>query len=232
LGYETASYRQSGGLFDITSGILRRAWDFKSGRLPEQQSLDRLLHCVGLDKVRWEPPLISFGTSEMELDFGGIGKEYAADRAAIACSEAGIAHGLVDLGGDMRVIGPHPDGRPWNIGIRHPRRPDELMTSALLHHGALASSGDYERCIEINGQRYGHILNPQTGWPVQGLCGVSVVANECLLAGTLCTIAMLKGGRGAGWLRSLNVPHVWMDTNGRHGEWRWPATDSSKAMAA
>ena len=222
LNYALAAYQRSGGLFDITSGLLRHAWDFKSGRLPKQEALDRLLPCVGMNKVRWDPPNLSFTTLGMEIDFGGIGKEYAADRAAITCKSAGVGHGLVDLGGDIRVIGPHPDGQPWQIGIRHPQRPGEMLTTVPLSQGALATSGDYERCIEVDGRRYGHILSPATGWPVQSLSSVSVIAAECLLAGTLCTTAMLKSDQGPAWLRSLSVPHLWMDEHGACEQSLWP----------
>jgi thiamine biosynthesis lipoprotein len=217
LNYAFAAWQRSQGLFDITSGLLRQAWDFKSGRLPEQESLDQLLPRVGLDKVRWDPPHLCFTRPGMELDFGGIAKEYAADRAAAACIAAGARHGLVDLGGDIRIIGPHPDGRPWHLAIRHPRRRGEMMASVAIDRGGLATSGDYERCIEFNGRRYGHILLPATGWPAQGLSSVSVIAEQCLLAGTLSTIAMLKGDQGPPWLKGLCVPHVWMDDRGAWG---------------
>jgi len=217
LHYAFAAYRRSEGLLDITSGLLRHAWDFKSGRLPSQEAIDVLLPRIGLNKVRWNSPHLTFTQPGMELDFGGIAKEYAADRAAVVCMDAGICHGLVDLGGDIRVIGPHPDGQPWEIGIRHPQRQGELLTTIALDRGGLATSGDYERCMVAEGRRYGHILHPATGWPVHGLSSVSVIAEDCLLAGTLSTIAMLKGKQGAAWLRGLGLPHVWMD---EHGVWQ------------
>ena len=227
LNYAFAAYQRSGGLFDVTSGPLRHAWDFKSGRLPKQETLDQLLPSIGMDKVRWDAPHLSFSRPGMEIDFGGIGKEYAADRAAIVCQTAGLAHGLVDLGGDIRVLGPHPDGTPWQIGIRHPRRPGELLATASLRQGALATSGNYERCIEIDGRRYGHILSPVTGWPVHGLTSISVLADACLLAGTLCTITMLKSDEGPAWLRSLRVPHLWMDERGVCGQSLWPPSPTA-----
>ena len=78
-----------------------------------------------------------------------------------------VEHGLVDLGGDIRAIGAHPDGTPWKIGIRHPRNPAAAIAIINLSGEALATSGDYERFIEVEGRRYCHILNPRTGWPVQ-----------------------------------------------------------------
>jgi FAD:protein FMN transferase len=144
-------------------------------------------------------------------------KEYAADRAAVICTEAGFRHGLVDLGGDIKIIGPHPEGSPWVVGIQHPRIADGVMATIDLAHGAIATSGDYERFIIIDDTRYGHILSPRTGMPVRGLAGVSVVAVECVVAGTAATIAILKEERGPVWLEELGLPHVWMDENLRAG---------------
>jgi thiamine biosynthesis lipoprotein len=217
LDYAFMAYETSNGLFDITSGLLRKAWNFRLSQIPDQATLDALLPRVGLERVRWQAPRLSFTVAGMEVDLGGLAKEYAADRAAEQCELAGAQHALVDLGGDIRIVGPQPDGHPWPIGIRHPREPGMLMRTLEIARGALATSGDYERCIEIGGQRYGHILNPKTGWPVRGLCSVSVVADQCLVAGTLSTIAMLKGLDGIGWLNGLGVPHLWMDDQGHSG---------------
>jgi thiamine biosynthesis lipoprotein len=222
--YAFACHRKSGGLFDITSGILRRAWDFSSARLPEQRVIDALLPLVGLDKVGWELQNLIFSTPGMELDFGGIGKEFAADRAAEICVSWGIEHGLVDLGGDIRVIGPHPTREPWEIKIRHPRVPDSFMATVAVERGAVASSGDYERFIEVEGRRYCHILNPLTGWPVRGLSSVSVLADQCLVAGSVSTMAMLLGREGVKWLQGLGVQYACLDEEGR-----WEGTGPFRA---
>jgi thiamine biosynthesis lipoprotein len=217
LDFAWACYANSGALFDITSGLLRRVWDFKSGLLPARESVEALLPKVGLDKVVWENPVLRFPTPGLELDFGGLGKEYAADSAAAVCSARGIRHGLVDLGGDIVVIGPHPDGAPWRVGIQLPGRPGALMAEIKLSAGALASSGDYERYILADGLRYGHILDPRTGWPARGLSSVSAVSAQCMVAGSVSTIAVLKGALGVPWLQSLDVSHCWMDEDGRQG---------------
>lgn len=215
LDYSYACYRKSGGSFDITAGVLRRAWDFSAAKAPEQCDIDRLLPLVGLDKLRWERPVLTFPVSDMELDFGGLGKEYAADRAAEICSAHGIRHGLADLGGDIRVIGPHPDSEPWRIEIRHPRKPDSFMATVMIERGSIASSGDYERFMDIEGTRYCHILDPKTGWPVRGLSSVSVLSEQCLVAGSVATIAMLMGKGGMQWLKDLGVRYICMDEQGR-----------------
>ncbi len=217
LDYARTCHELSDGLFDITSGLLREAWNFHSGALPSPECLAALLERVGWEKLRWERPRLAFTQPGMELDLGGIVKEYAADRAAALCQSAGITHGMVNLGGDIRILGPHPDGSPWRVGIRHPRRPDALLQSVALSEGALASSGDYERCIQIDGVRYGHILNPHTGWPVRHMAAVTVIAPLCVLAGSACTIGMLKEEAGPKWLASLGLDHLWVDVAGRVG---------------
>lgn len=217
LNYALACYNQSDGLFDITSGILRQAWRFDLGTLPDEKQIQALLSKIGWHKVRWNPPVLEFPIPGMEIDFGGVVKEYAVDRAAALCLEAGVRHGSVNLGGDIRIIGPHPDGSPWRIGIRHPRRKEAVIETLLLHEGALASSGDYERCIVLDGVRYGHVLNPKTGWPVRRLASVSVVGDFCVVAGSASTIAMLKEDNGPLWLESLGLPHLWVDVQGGVG---------------
>jgi thiamine biosynthesis lipoprotein len=217
LDYAATCHAESRGLFDITSGVLRRAWDFKSGSVPERARIEMMQQYVGWHRLRWHAPVLEFPEPGLELDFGGIVKEYAADRAATLCQELGIAHALINLGGDIRVVGPHPDGSPWQIAIRDPRNADGILQQVELASGALASSGDYERCITIDGVRYGHILNPLTGWPVQHLSAVSVVADYCVIAGSAATIAMLLEHEGPEWLRELGLAHVWVDAEGGSG---------------
>lgn len=217
LDYASTCYQQSDGLFDVTSGILRRVWNFKSGKIPEPQAIQALLNSVGWDKVVWRRPLLSFTVPGMEIDFGGVVKEYAVDRAASLCHEIGIRHGIVNLGGDIKVIGPHADGTPWRVAIRHPRSSSSILQTLLLHSGALASSGDYERCITLNGIRYGHVLNPKTGWPVNYMAAVSVIGEFCVVAGSASTIGMLKGEDGPAWLQALGLPHLWVNVSGESG---------------
>ncbi len=233
LDYADTCHRESGGLFDITSGVLRRAWKLGSGRLPTQGELDAALALVGWDRVRWRRPRLLLPVAGMELDFGGYVKEYAADRVAELLRRRSLRHGLVDLGGDLAVVGPHPDGSPWRVGVRHPRNPATACASIELSAGGIASSGDYERCMFVDGVRYGHILDPRSGWPVNGLAAVSVVAPHCLVAGTASTVAMLKGEAGGrAWLRSLGLPSLWVDQGGVVSDSsgrRWSAEESGSA---
>ncbi len=226
LAYADACYKTSGGLFDITSGVLRRAWDFKRPRLPDQQEIDALLLQVGWDMVEWSNSACRLARAGMELDFGGIGKEYAADRLAGIAAAHGLAHALVNLAGDIRAVGPRPDGTPWRIGIPHPRRAAEVCAELTLEQGAIATSGDYERYIEVDGRRYCHLLNPRTGWPVEGLASVSVLAPLCTVAGSLSTIGMLMGEAGIAFLREQALPALVIRPDGS-GE-RLPGAASGK----
>jgi FAD:protein FMN transferase len=129
----------------------------------------------------------------MEIDFGGIGKEYAADRAAAVIAEAGGEHALVNLGGDIRVIGTQPDQQPWRLGVQDPRgKAGDTVAMLEVARGAMATSGDYERFFEKDGQRYSHLLDPRTGWPVNHWRSVSVLAPLCVAAGACATVAMLQ----------------------------------------
>ena len=214
LDYAQICFYQSHGLFDITSGVLRKVWNFDSDQLPSQTDVDEVLNLIGWDKLDWSPPRITLPVLGMELDFGGIVKEYAADSCARLCRKMGIDSGLVNMGGDIHVIGPRPNGSPWTIGIQNPSDPDRVITSIELKQGGLASSGDYQRCMIVDGQRYGHLLDPTTGWPVQGLRAVSVIGPQCLIAGSTSTIAMLKGEAGKAWLDSTGLTYIWVDEQG------------------
>jgi len=211
-------WQQSEGLFDITSGVLRKIWKFDKNILPDEASIQAVLESVGWNNVELSKHAIKFLKPNMELDFGGIVKEYAVDRAAMICRQHGVLSGMVDLGGDVFILGPQPDGQAWKIFVQHPRNKEEFIASFEVFQGGLASSGDYERFIEIEGQRYCHIFSPKTGWPIkQGLASVSVQAEHCVLAGTIASIAMLKEDQAKAWLKDLGVEHVWMDAQQRLG---------------
>ena len=152
----------------------------------------------------------------MEIDFGGFGKEYAADRAAAVLMSYGLHHGFVNLGGDVVVTGPQANGEPWRLGIRHPRQANEVIAGLPISSGAVATSGDYERFLEFDGRRYSHILDPQTGRSVHGLQSVSVIAPTCLVAGSISTIAMLKGDvDGRNWLETSGCQYIAVSTDSK-----------------
>lgn len=213
LDYAAQAWQQSGGRFDLSTGALRRAWDFKSGRLPSPEVLEAARAGIGWSKLDWQRPQLRLPAG-MELDFGGLVKEYAADRVAQLLREQGARGGLVDLGGDIAVIGPQPDGSAWRVGIRDPQQRERALAVIELDRGGLATSGDYERGMTLDGVRYSHLLDPLSGWPVRSAASVSVAAPLCLLAGTASTSAMLMGEGAEAWLRELGLPWLLVTQDG------------------
>jgi len=215
VNYADALYNSSGGLFDITSGILRKGWDFSDTVVPDPEKLEPLLELIDWKAVERNEKTLRLPRAGMELDFGGFGKEYAADRAATIVHQQGVKHGYVNMAGDIRVIGPKPDGSPWMIGIQDPRHKERVIASIPLHGGALTTSGDYERFFEVNGKRYCHILNPRTGYPVTWWQSVTVVTNMAITAGSYSTIAMLKEAEGLDFLEESGLGYLAMDQSGK-----------------
>jgi FAD:protein FMN transferase len=206
IDFASQCFELSEGLFDITSGVLRRAWTFDgSDRIPESASIERLLPLVGFDKIQWHSPRLMLPAG-MELDFGGIGKEYAVDRAYDLLAVRDGTPFLINFGGDLRANRcPRPHGR-WQIGIERPDMERDASTVLELEHGALATSGDSRRYLLKDGVRYGHILHPGTGWPVIGAPrSVTVAASSCTEAGLLATLALLNGDRARAFLDEQGV---------------------------
>lgn len=233
LDFADTLHRASDGLFDVTSGVLRRAWNFKVPRVPTPLELAPLLKLIGWPRVERDGPRVRLPEPGMEIDFGGFGKEYAADRAGAVLAARGHAHGYVNLGGDLRVIGPKADGTPWRIGIQHPRRPGELLAAIPVERGGLATSGDYERYIEVGGQRWCHILDPRSGMPAMHWQTVSVLAPLAVAAGNLSTIAMLRGEQAIDFLEASGVPYLAVDRDGQlHRRDRRIDSDAARATPA
>ena len=207
LNYASVAFELSDGLFDITAGVLSKLWDFRNSIIPSPETIRTNLAYVGFQHIRFNSNSIILPAG-MSLDFGGIGKEYAVDCAAAICKSAGITHGIVDLGGDLHVIGPQPDNRAWKVGVRNPRAPENAIAELAIMQGGLSTSGDYERYFEHSGKRYCHLLLPKTGMPVSYWASVSVVAPSCLLAGTLSTIAMLKQSDARMWLDEQEIQYL------------------------
>ena len=208
-------FDQSDGLFDITSGVLRQAWDFKNPEVPSSQKLEALLPLVGWEKVVLQDQSIALPLAAMEIDLGGFGKEYAADRAAQILKEKSVTHGYVNLAGDMRFLGPKPTGEPWMIGIQDPRALDQVVATLPITMGGLATSGDYERYFELNGQRYCHVLNPKTGMPVSYWRSVSVTSPATVVSGCTTTMAMLKEAEGLAFLQATGFDFFAIDHTGK-----------------
>ena len=126
----------------------------------------------------------------------------------------GVAHGYVNLGGDMRFLGPRPDGTAWNIGIQHPRDLSATVASIPVSRGALATSGDYERFIEVDGRRYCHVIDPRSGMPVSHWRSVSVLAPLAIIAGSCSTTAMLLEKDGLAFLERCGHVYLAIDHDG------------------
>lgn len=215
LDYADTLYKSSDGLFDATSGILRKAWNFLQPAVPSAATLAPLLELIDWRQMQREAGRVRLGRAGMEVDFGGFGKEYAADRAADILLAMGARSGYVNLAGDMRILGPKPDGEPWLIGIQDPRRQGTLMASIPIGQGGIATSGDYERYFELDGQRYCHILDIRTGMPVGYWRSVSVLSPRALVAGSCSTIAMLKQDDGIAFLEDAGVSYLAVDKTGQ-----------------
>jgi FAD:protein FMN transferase len=208
LNFAHKLYELSGGLFDITSGVLRAAWIFDgSDRIPEQRDIDSLLPRIGWERVLWKPPLLTLQPG-MEIDFGGIGKEYAVDRSIQIIRSQTNTPCLVNYGGDLAVTGARGNDEPWRVGIESVSIPGALSDRGIaLKQGALATSGDVRRYVLKDGVRYGHILNPKTGWPVADAPrSVTVAAATCTEAGMLSTLGMLQGADCEQFLQDENIP--------------------------
>jgi thiamine biosynthesis lipoprotein len=205
LDFARQCFDLSEGAFDITSGILRRAWRFDgSDHIPAADTVEQLLPLIGFDKLTWRMPSLTVPVG-MELDFGGIGKEYAVDRAYDLLMARCPFPFLINLGGDLRASRPLPHG-PWKVAVE---RPDTDRAAAMLldvEYGALATSGDSHRFLMKDGVRYSHILDPRTGWPVRGAPrSVTVAASSCTEAGLLSTLAMLRGPHAKAFLEEQGV---------------------------
>jgi len=209
LDFAALMHRLSDGLFDITSGVLRKAWTFDGGkRFPTQAEVEALLPLVGWSKVRWVRPMITLPPG-MQIDFGGIGKEYAVDQAIQRVTQLSGAAVLVNFGGDLAVTHSRESNRAWRVGIEGIDTAAQRAAMLVdLTAGALSTSGDTYRYVESQGRRLSHILDPRTGWPVSGAPrSVTVAAPTCTNAGMLTTLAMLRGPAAEAFLESEGVRH-------------------------
>jgi FAD:protein FMN transferase len=207
INYAATCYERSDGMFDITSGVLRRVWTFDgSSRVPARNAVQKCLRQVGWWRAKWENPTLTL-PGGMEIDFGGIGKEYAVDRAAALIGSRTRSSYVVNFGGDLYAAGMRRGNRTWGIGIDEPDRTGEAALYRLdVSTGGIATSGDARRYVRWRGKRLGHILNPKTGWPVAGAPrSITVVGRTCMEAGTLSTLAYLQGAGARAYLEEQQV---------------------------
>ncbi|MGJ8668499.1 MAG: FAD:protein FMN transferase [Oceanococcus sp.] len=207
LNYADQCYRLSEGRFDISSGVLRRAWRFDgSDKVPESLAIEQLMPLLGWSKVAWDGRKLQLAAG-MEIDFGGIGKEYAVDRSFERIQADSGSPFLLNFGGDLRCSGPRANGAPWRIGIEHveggaPARELELFS------GAIATSGDARKFLCKDGVRYSHVLDPRSGWSVpQAARSVTVAGDNCSEAGFLATLALLQGEGAQAFLQGSGMKY-------------------------
>lgn len=159
---------ESDGRFDITIGAVSTLWDFKEGIVPEPAAIREAVKHVGYANVQVEGTTITLADPDAKLDLGGIAKGYIADDLCQMLVDAGCKSGLVNLGGNVKTVGVRPDGAPWHVGVQDPNGgPNDLIAAVESEGSSVVTSGLYEREFEKNGERYWHILDPKSGYPVQ-----------------------------------------------------------------
>jgi FAD:protein FMN transferase len=196
FGFCQELYFFTRGAFDPTALPLMKLWNWKAQPpvLPQAEAIRRARELVGWNKVQRRPGGVFLPERGMSIDLGGIGKEYAVDCVINLAIERGIGNVLVDFGQDVRVRGTPPDKGFWWIGLEDPDAPGKCWTGVAVTDHAVATSGDYVRCFYVDGRRYGHIIDPRTGYPADSGCkAVSVIAPSCTIAGLLTTTALILG---------------------------------------
>ena len=186
------SFELSSGTCDITATKLTNAWKDKTQPPPGNAELTKLLPLVGFEKLDFKGTRL-YLPEKMEIEFGPIIKEYAADAVAVLARQLGVNHGLINLGGDFSVIGPQPDQKPWFIGVANPEKANSLLAKIELLEGGVASCGDFSSCINIDNQKYNSLVNAKTGWLCSGLRAATVASLKCTEAGSLARIALSLG---------------------------------------
>jgi len=208
LDFSDTCYQLSDGVFDITSGVLRNVWKFDcSDNIPNQQAVSKVLKNVGWQKVQYDNKQFIL-PKNMEVDFGGIGKEYAVDRSLLLVNGLTNAPVLVNLGGDLATNSARENGQPWQVGVEHPGFVEKKTMVVSLFKGALATSGDAKRYLLKNGHRYSHILNAKTGWPIENAPrSITVSAPQCIQAGILATLSQMQGKNAEQFLSEQDIKY-------------------------
>ncbi|TKB89784.1 MAG: FAD:protein FMN transferase [Nitrospira sp.] len=184
------------GGFNIALGPAIEAWSvIERQRIPDERELQQLKPLVDWTRIQVnkEARTIYLPHTGMRIDVGGIGKGYAADRAVAEMKRVGVMGGVVALSGDIKAFGVLPDGKGFPVGIKHPRREEELIAMIDLNDEAVSTAGDYERFFERDGVRYHHILDPHTLQPARTCQSVTVIAKEGTVADGLDTGIFVLG---------------------------------------
>lgn len=198
LDLAEAMYRLTNGILDPAMLPLLRVWDWKKAResLPAKTDVEKARDLSRWQDVQRRPGGVFLPRVGMGLDFGGFGKEHAVDQVIAIAKRHGILDILVDLGRDIFALGGNGQHPFWHVGIQDGVRPENCLGGLAVSGYAVCASGDYARRFEHEGERYGHILDPRTGWPVRhGLRAVTVLASSCVVAGIYATSIFVLGWR-------------------------------------
>ena len=198
------------GAFDITSGILKKLYDFKKReiKLPADEMVDIALQKTGFKKINLlENNKVHLANTGMHIGFGAIGKGYAADKVKKMMEEKGVEGGVVNASGDLTAWGKRPDGEAWKAGISNPDNISSTILWLPLNNVSIATSGDYEQYFEVNKIRYSHNIDPKTGLPVRGIKSVSVISPGAELSDALATAVTVMGVE-AGLYMINQLPHT------------------------
>ena len=210
--------RLSGGAFDITYASVGHLYDYRLAVRPSEEALACAREVVGWERLQLDARRrsVRFEREGMRIDLGGFAKGHAVEMGAAILSRYGIAHAIVSAGGDSRVIGDRR-GRPWTIGIRHPRREGEVVAMLPLEDVAISTSGDYERYFEVGGERCHHLIDPKTGKSPSGVHSVTIIAADGLTTEAMSkTVFVLGVEQGMRLVESLGgVDAVVVDAAGQ-----------------
>jgi thiamine biosynthesis lipoprotein len=188
--------RLTDGAFDISSGAIKKLYNFKGGlfALPDAADLAAAREKTGYLKIHLHPPdRVSLAVKGMHLGFGAVGKGYAADRVKALMQGRGVEGGVINASGDLTAWGSRPDGRPWKTGIAHPDDLSRMIAWLPLLDMSIATSGNYIQYFDHAGRRYSHNLDPRTGYPVAGIKSVSIMGPSAELADALATAVTVMG---------------------------------------
>jgi thiamine biosynthesis lipoprotein len=186
------------GAFDITYGSVdKRLWNFDTHMksLPDKETAKKTVRLINyrniiLDK---EKTTVFLKEKAMRIGFGGIGKGYAAEKAKQVMKEMGIESGVVNASGDMTTWGYQPNGNPWTLGIANPNAKQEIFSYMNITNLAVATSGNYEKYIIVDGKKYSHTIDPRTGLPVSGIKSVTIISANAEIADAMATPVMIMG---------------------------------------
>ncbi len=191
--------RESEGRYDITMGSVTRLWDFKRGIIPDAAEVSQALKHVNYHTVCVQNGEISLDDPLACIDLGGIAKGYIADAILALLREHGIDHALVNLGGNVAVMGGKHDGKPWRVGIRKPLPSGamsaiESFATVAIHEGSVVTSGIYERAFTREDVLYHHILDPKTGFPAHtDLLSATVISRTSIEGDGFTTALIIMG---------------------------------------